>query len=201
MPAPGIRVETFRFWSASNHCGQWTGADLIGQGTSDAQGVVEIPDGQFTYGLKMMSRPYAPAENPKKGFHWAWISDLELGETVIRVKKLEELRLKMKVTRGGRPAAGESLRAIAAYHEGCGTDYGHLAQTGEQGDLDISDFCPTLYSLLYFQNADHEQVKQGGWAPPDQDRIWSMDPADLLPGQMLQIDLPLRREAREGDGR
>ena len=50
-PWRNLKVSVYRYWSAANHCAIWTGAEWLGSHVAEATGWIEVPDGEFTYGL------------------------------------------------------------------------------------------------------------------------------------------------------
>jgi hypothetical protein len=72
-PLAGVEVKSYVYWSRTDK-GVLNGADLLGVGTSDADGKVPVIDGDFTYALQVTHKSYPG--NP--------------AGTVLIVKKFEE---------------------------------------------------------------------------------------------------------------
>lgn len=51
-PLAGVKVKSYIYWSKSEN-GELNGADLLGEGTSDATGRVPLVDGDFTYAFQV----------------------------------------------------------------------------------------------------------------------------------------------------
>jgi hypothetical protein len=163
-PVPGVQVTSGIFWTNANHCAHWT-VGWLGEGPSDQEGRVAIPDGDFEYALAF-EKPFYHLKQNNVADPMALITYLSDEETVIELHKLQKRRLEMTVLMNGKPLVGETLWG-AWIGAPCGLWEQELATTDENGRIVIEDFYPEEWIEIFL------------W-PYDADRpVWSADPQQL----------------------
>jgi hypothetical protein len=176
-PVVGVSLRASMFWSNRNHCGYLAGADLLAEAVSDEEGRVRLPDGDFPYALEIEKRGFVLASQPSFGVQ-TWITRLTEAETPVRLHQLEQRALRLRVRRGGKPAGGEALQAVAA-RCGCGACSGYVAESDERGEITLEDFFPEELERVFFED-------RGGV------RLWEGDPRALPRDGVLEVELPAR---------
>jgi len=143
-PISGLRISAYMFWSNRNHCGFLNGAEILRVASSDEEGRVVVPDGDFKYAFKLdYGSHYVftdPPSNPDPPETYIMAS-LMNSETVLRLRKFRALNLSLHVVAGDEPVAGASI--IDSKNCGvCGACSGVLGQTDGQGRLKVDRFYP-----------------------------------------------------------
>lgn len=114
-PVQGVDVRALMFWSSNNHCGYPAGKRLLLEGSTDARGQLEVPDGDHPYAFQFLihynhplriARPKARLLPPRIEMR------LEQRLTVIRVERLEPTRV--RILDSGKPASGKRFHACLA---------------------------------------------------------------------------------------
>lgn len=153
-PVPGVEIESYMFWSRSNHCGRLTGGDLLGETVSDQEGRAPIPDGDFEYIFLLKKRRYA-LEDPQ-GFRYTptllgLVTYLNAETTTVEMRRWRKRPLEMRVTQNGAAAAGQVLFSWIAGCP-CGACWGPLATTDKLGIIHIPEFYPEEWRFVYFED-------------------------------------------------
>ena len=183
MPAAGGRVDVAMFWSESNHCGHLAGADPLGSFTPDADGWIEVPDGDFEHVLSLVGarwRNHVFANAHAIGSRLI----IRLGEpaTEVVVRELAARRVDMLVRRDAEPAAGVMLRGYLA--DCCGACAGTLSTANERGRIRLDAFRSERYSSVWLEDDDGDR--------------WSTAPA-LWSSDLVEVDLLSRAADAKGN--
>lgn len=176
-PVSGVKVKSYMFWSRSNHCGYPQGADLLAEETSDKEGRVAIPDGEFEYLLEFEKELYHLKDTSDFG-PMTLITYLSSQETVIPLHKLIRHPLEMVVQKDGRPQAN---RWLSGYLKGCscgGCD-GGIAVTDENGRISLDEFYPEMWEFISFNKGDQYGT---GFA-------WKADPNEFSGEEVIEVEL------------
>ena len=157
VPRPGAVIDACMFWSRSNHCGVLAGCDPLGRHAADADGWLEIPDGDFEYALEL-GRELARDHVFVAGGQAAGkrlVTELTRPETELVVYRHPVRPLAMRVRRGDEPAVGLVLNAHTADCP-CGACSGPLATTDEEGRIDLPGFRPGRWEWGWLQDGEGE---------------------------------------------
>lgn len=182
-PVQGVRVASFMFWSASNHCGILSGAKPLGEGTSDQDGRVTVADGDFEYAfsLDLLGRHYALKDTGSFSFtnredaDEFFVTRLRAPETTVRLHRLRTAPLNLRVWKDGKPVGDETLSGRPAPCPCGGGCVAWLATSDDDGWIRISDFYPEQWSGVFFGDEDEP--------------LWEVDPEKLPPGSVVRVDL------------
>jgi hypothetical protein len=188
-PVSGAEVTSYMYWSSSNHCARLSGARLLGTAVSDADGVVEVPDGDFEYAFEIaasdmglvLSDPELP-EYPER-----LVTTLRGEETVVNLHRRKSVTLTMRVLKSGVPVAGQMLYGCMADCPGgvCASCCGPLSASGPYGIITIPGFYPESYKSIYITDDSGEN-------------LFEADPGKLSLERPIEVDLAVC--ARQGSG-
>ena len=160
-PVLGVEVKSYIFWSNTNHCCMPIAAESLGVGTTDAEGKVDVIDGDFLYGFEVQKK------------HWSLTAVescypdhikimLAAEETVLHMREHRPQRLEILITEDGVPAARCRLWGELAPWR-CGAIDGIFAVADENGRIVNEEFYPDEWTRLWVEKARRN-------------RIWSADP-------------------------
>jgi len=163
-PIPGVAVQAGMFWSNTNHCAVPANENSLSRTTSDRDGRVAVPDGDFEYVLEF-DKPHYLIESRNGGFFDNGtdpylITRLDTAVTTITFRRLERKPLRLQVTAGGVPVAGLQIWGASA-HCSCGACSGGLAVTDANGEIRVADFYPEEVGSLYIEDASGARIWQG----------------------------------------
>ena len=161
------------FWSDSNHCGHITGSEYLGRHVTNADGIVEVADGDFEYALSLLGGHHVFVEGGS--IPWRLLTHLTEPTTEIVAREFPIQPLKMRVWRGSGPAVGVYLRGYSALC-GCGACDGPLATTDEEGRIQLDDFRPEAYRRVWLVDDDMEV------------EVWE-EPTSALPNSVVEVQL------------
>jgi hypothetical protein len=180
QPLVGLPVGAALFWSNENHCGVVSGAESLGEFTSDAYGQIEIPDGNHEYALSFHTWGiwhHCTLADPQNTYApMRWIGWLEDETTTIRFRWKEVAPLRLRVTRDGNPAIDVDLYANIGW-AGCGATWGLAGQPDAKGRILVEEFWYEGMDRIWLQDAAGE-------------RLWSTDPRELERDRELVVELP-----------
>lgn len=182
MPVAGGRIDVAMFWSESNHCGHLAGADPLGNFTPDADGWIEVPDGDFEHVLSLVGvrwRNHVFANAGAIGSRL--ITRLREPATEVVVRELAARRVEMLVRKNAEPAAGVKLQGYLA--DCCGACAGTLSTANERGRIRLDAFRPERYSSVWFEDDNGDR--------------WSTTPALWSP-DLVEVDLASRAADAKG---
>ena len=151
-----FKVRASMFWSAANHCAIVTGSESLGRHVTDADGWVELPDGEVEYALDIARGPrrfHGPLIQDSRP-PWRLVSRLQ-GTRELVVRELAVEPLEVRVRRGGEPAVGLHLRGRSAVCV-CGACDGPLGTTDERGRVRRDDFRPEAVEEIWLVDGDTE---------------------------------------------
>lgn len=176
-PAVGIPVNSYMFWSDSNHCGHLSGADLLGRSKSDLQGRVVIADGDFEYAIELERGRYTlkspgavPILPPRL------LTFLDSSETIVKLHRWVRRTLDLRLSRNGMPVPGQVLVGRLADCP-CGACAGQIGGVSDsQGMIRIPEFYPEEWEYVFFEN-------QRGQL------IWKADPRQWPKDRTIEVDL------------
>ena len=183
---PGLKISVVRFESSANHCGVLLGEELKA-GTTDTDGRLTIPDGDFRYALKLdfwshynfTSQAFSPDD--RENYVTTFLSQ---PETVLRLHRMEAVRLALHVLVGEAPATGVSFtdsRNIGI----CGAASGPLGDTDSNGRLLVENYFP--------------EERDGICIVDDQGKLlWGKESQDLLQISRNPIEIQLPAGTRFG---
>ena len=175
-PIPGVKVKSYLFWSDSNHCGSLAPDHFLGEGMSDQEGRVRVPDGDFEHAF-LVSKPLFVLRNAeghgRNPPHL--ITRLMAEETTVPMHRWRRRPLEMRVARDQKPVAGQVLLGRLSGCP-CGTCSGPLAETDPEGRIRLSDFYPEKYDEVFFQDAAAV-------------RIWDADPTEWPGTGVVNVEL------------
>ena len=159
---PGITVDGGMFWSNANHCGHPSGLEpLFEKRRPNADGTLAIPDGDIEYGFRIDGAPHisvvAPAPVDGGSF---FTSRVERSELPVRIRRHRRVPLTVRVSIGGRPAAGVIVGA--AVRAACGNGTGPLGRTDARGVLRVPEFYPEEFNAVCIGGLDGSPV----WSAP-----------------------------------
>ncbi len=171
-PVEGVRVSSYMFWSEWNHCGTLSGADPLGEATSDRSGRVPVADADVEYALTFQKPPWFPVK-PDGSLNVTpdlprLIMYLTSEETTLRMRRLRERPLEIRVTERGRPVQGQRLMGSLA---GCpcgscsGAVFGRNSQSPDPGSdkdgmIRAAGFYPEEWETVFFLGSDGEVLWQ-----------------------------------------
>lgn len=172
QPVPGVKVTTYMYWSAENHCGALSGADPMGFANSGEDGRVQVPDGDYQYAivfekeLYVLNEPDAWSDLPPR-----LIIYLTKPETTLKLHRWRRRPLEIEVTTNDDPSPGLGIYGCLARCS-CGACCGPLArhrdqethmETDTNGRFNLSDFYPEEFDRVFISNDAGKE-------------IWSEDP-------------------------
>lgn len=171
-PLVGGKIDVSMFWSMSNHCGYLSGADPLGSFSPDADGLIEVPDGDFEYVLSLSGRRWRNHMFANGRVRMPLRTYLTKPTTDVVIRELRSRPLEMAVSRDGEPVRG--IRLMADLANCCGACAGPYATTDEKGRLQLPAFHPELHRSVWLEDELGER--------------WSMTPASW-PAGVLEVDL------------
>ena len=155
-PRPGTAIDAHMFWSQSNHCAVLVGGEPLGSFVADADGWIEVPDGDFEYALefgRQLARDHVFVANgryePER-----LVTRLAQPETDVVVHRYPIRPLDMRVWRAQEPASDIWLHARIA--NCCGACSGPLARTDETGRIRLDEFRPEQWDWVWLVDGDTE---------------------------------------------
>jgi len=154
-----------------------SGAERISEGTTDEDGRVAVPDGDWRYAFQFEKPLYVLRHVDSEDYPMRLITWLSKTETVVQLHHWRKRPLRMHVTANGRPVRGKEL---IGYASGC-PDSICMACTGPEGKTDangmikVQEFYPESLRTVYFEDADGN-------------RIWEADP-QTWPRGVIEVDL------------
>lgn len=161
-PAKGVTISTYMYWSSSNHCARLSGARLLDTTASGGDGMVEVPDGDFEYAFEIAADDMGLVlRDPKLSeYPGRLITSLKDERTVVKLHRRKSVKLTMRVTKNGVPAAGEALYGCMADCPGgvCASCCGPLATAGPDGVINLPVFYPEAYKSIYVPAADGSRL-------------------------------------------
>lgn len=172
-PLPGVAVDVSMFWSDFNHTGFLAGAEPLGDHLTDANGWIEVPDGDFEYVLELDRSRHVFVEANYPALPWRLVTYLVKPTTEVIIHPFPVRRLEMRVRRGGQPAEGVHLYGHMAECHGAGC-WGPLATTDESGHIWLDEFRPESLSSI--------------WLADDDGELWRETPTSLPEG-IVEIEL------------
>ena len=170
-PMSGVGIDVSMFWSDRNHCGVLAGSEPLGTHVTDADGWIEVPDGDFEYALTLGRGLHNHVFVESRGTRSRLETHLAEPKTDVVVREFPVRPLEMRVRRGDEPAAGIQLHGFMAdccMSAGCS---GPLATTDEAGHIRLDDFRPEKWRWIFLV---------------DDDEFWRMAPASL-PAGIVQV--------------
>jgi hypothetical protein len=177
-PVADMRVAIHLFWSNENHCGALSGYEQLGQGTSDENGRVVVPDGQFEYAFQFREHEWILDPPEETYAPMRWIGRLESETTTIRFRRKVYAPLTLRVTRGDAPVVDLGIYANLAY-AGCGATWGMLATTDRDGQIMVEAFWYEGHDRIWVEDKARKV-------------LWSTDPRELDPTRVIEAKLPFR---------
>ncbi len=171
MPLRDVAVSVSMFWSTSGRCAVMTGSEYLGRRVTNADGIVEVADGDFEYALSLLGGHHVFAEGGS--IPWRLLTHLTEPTTDIVAREFPIQPLKMRVWRGSEPAVGIYLRGYSALCL-CGACDGPLATTDEEGGIQLDDFRPEEYRRVWLVDDDME--------------VWEA-PTSALPNTVVEVQL------------
>ena len=178
-PRTGMAVNASMFWSQSNHCGSLTGGhELLGRHVTDADGWIEVPDGDFEYALELANHRFVHAFVGATGIRYRLVTHLSQPETQMIVREYPIHPLEMRVWRAGKPAAGATLEGWWANCP-CGACKTPVAEADAEGRISLPDFRPEEWFWVGFWEGD--------------ERLWSSGTRSVwYPTGVVEVHLPAR---------
>ena len=153
-PRTGMAVNASMFWSQSNHCGSLTGGhEPLGRHVTDADGWIEVPDGDFEYALELAHDRFDHAFVGATGIRYRLVTHLPQPETQVVVRQYPIHPLEMRVWRAGKPAAGAALEGWGANCP-CGACTILVAVADTEGRISLPDFRPEEWFWVGFWEGD-----------------------------------------------
>lgn len=180
-PLTGGQIDVSMFWSQFNHCGYLAGADPLGSYSPDAEGLIEVPDGDFEYVLALSGERWRNHMFADGRVRMPLRTYLTEQTTDIVVRELVSRPLEMAVRRDIEPVQG--IRLVAYLANCCGSCHGTLATTDETGRLHLPAFRPERYWSVWLESESGES--------------WDTAPASW-PTDVVEVDLSSR--AADGAG-
>ena len=172
MPLRDLAVSVSMFWATAGRCASMTGSEYLGTHVTNADGIVEVADGDFEYALSLRGGHHVFLEGggaiPSR-----LLTHLTEPTTEIVAREFPIQPLKMRVWRGSEPAAGVYLRGYSALCA-CGACDGPLATTDEEGRIQLHDFRPEAYRRIWLVDGDLT--------------VWE-EPTSALPNTILEVQL------------
>jgi hypothetical protein len=182
IPVKDVKVSSYIYWSSSNHCGHLSGADPLGDGVSDSEGRLKIPDGDIEYAFKIDKHHYW-LKNPKSpAFPERLVTHLQSDETTVELHRLSKGTLSLRVFENGKPAAGKVLLGTLTACP-CGACSGPVDmrnmgnKTDENGRLIIEDFYPEEWESVFFLSEKDDTI------------LWKWMPALLPDKAVISVDV------------
>jgi len=156
-PRPGTPINAFMFWSQSNHCAVLAGGDPLGSFVANADGWIEVPDGDFEYALELGRGLSSDHVFVTEGRYERerLVTRLPQTETDIVVHQFPVRPLEMRIWRENQPASGIWLHAHMANCP-CGTCSGPLVGTDEAGRIRLDEFRPEEWAWVWLVDGDTE---------------------------------------------
>lgn len=154
-PVSGVKVTSSIYGTDGNHCGVLF-ADFLDENTSDANGRVRIPDGDFEYAF-VFDKPLYILKHTSSVDPQRLITYLTAKETTIELHRLQSTPLEIFVTQDGKPAAGRALYADS-WNCPCGMCFEPIAKTDEAGRIYLAEFYPEMWSWLYFRDEEGQDI-------------------------------------------
>ncbi|MYK81050.1 MAG: hypothetical protein F4024_00500 [Gammaproteobacteria bacterium] len=146
-PLPEVEVAAYRFWSDYNRCAHLSGGDRLGTFVTDADGLLEVPDGDFEYVLSLGRFTHEFVDGDRR-VPWRLRTHLREATTEVRAREFAVEPLEMRVVRGDKPAPGVHLLGhLASCH--CGACHGPLGTADETGWIRVDDYRPGLYNRIW----------------------------------------------------
>jgi hypothetical protein len=183
----GVRVTSFVFWSAWNHCGVLSGVKRLGEHASDAEGRVPVEDGDLEYAFllgEILERHYG-LKDAASFVHRNWedadeyfVTRLHVRETTVRLHRHRAVPLNLRVSRNGIPAREETLWGQPAACHCAGDCVVSVATTDKDGRIRISEFYPEEWAVIFLGNND--------------ERLWEVYPDKLPSTGVVPVDLGTR---------
>ena len=184
-PMQGVGLHANVNWSTRNHCGALVKLDSLGQFTTDDQGIVELPDGDFEYALELRGGGIPGVfQNPSHTyFPDRTITRLDLVETemVVRLYSKRD-RLELVFRRDGMPAKNANLLGYSSYCA-CGACWGSAGKKIGEGRFELADYYPETYEYIFLVEGE---VKEPIW----EKTIWKVDGTSLMESELIEVDLP-----------
>jgi hypothetical protein len=184
-PVPDVWVRAYMFWSNANHCGYPWLSEMLGEGASDTEGRVAVPDGDIRYWLEL-EKPYYRLQGFTDTLAWdvggsarpmVLLTYLSEEETVVPLHRLRRQSLEMVVQRNGHPVAGQDLCAesfdvLCNLYDYCDP----IATTDANGRIFLEEFYPEQWQHIFFLG--------------DTGLLWAADVQDLASDGLITVELP-----------
>ena len=164
MPLRDVAVGVSMFWSDYNRCVHMTGSEWLGNGVTNAEGLIEVPDGDFEYVLSLGRFTHEFVEGDRR-VPWRLRTHLTEATTEVRAREFAVETLEMRVLRGDEPAASVHLRGYLASCP-CGACDGPLGTADETGRIRVDDYRPDQFDRIWLVD-DGETVweSRSTWWP------------------------------------
>lgn len=156
-PRPGVAIDAHVYWSQYNHCAALSGGEPLGSFVANAEGWIEVPDGDFEYALELgaqLGRDHVFVANGRYE-RQRLVTRLPQPETDVVVHQFPVRPLKMRVLRGKEPASDIWLHAHGANCP-CGVCWGPLAGTDRMGRIQLDEFRPEEWTWVWLVDGDTE---------------------------------------------
>lgn len=175
-PAAGVPVAAYMYWSSANHCGVLAGADSLAAARTDANGTISVPAGDIEYAFVLGdTRWMFEAQREQALFRGRLIRRITEPETRLRVVRMAEVDVELRITRAGAAVPGLVLRAWVADCP-CGACDGPLGTSDASGRIVIRGFMPEEWERT-------ELVDEAGVVR------WRGRPLDWRRGGVIEIEI------------
>jgi len=181
-PIARLRVLAYRFESRENHCGFLQGP-LLKEDSTDAEGRLTVPDGDFKYAFKLeygshvvFTSPERTSPLPDQNYFTAFLSQ---PETVFRLHRFEPHPLELQVFVGPERSPGVWITDSLNFGT-CGAASGLLGRTDGNGRLVTDRYYP--------------EERDGICIVDDQGKLlWGKERDDLLQiiSKPIEVRLPV----------
>ena len=179
-PLPGTEVGVYRFWSDFNRCAHMTGSEWLGSRVTNAEGLIEVPDGDFEYVLSLGRYTHEFIDGDDRA-PWRVRTNLAEPTNEFHAREFTVDPLEMRVLRGDKPVPGVHLRGLLASCP-CGACDGPLGTADATGWIRVDDFRPGLHSRI--------------WLVDGEDTVWDSS-RDGWPRD-VEVQIPPASDAAQG---
>lgn len=127
------------------------GAEELGSHVTNADGLIEVADGDFEYALSFERWFDHVFVDEARSLPWRLVTDLTEATTEIVAHQFAVRPLEMRIHRGDQPAAGVHLQGHLTNCPGgvCGACSGPITTTDEAGRIWIDNFRPDKYRWVW----------------------------------------------------
>lgn len=149
-PLPEVAVDVYRFGSDFNRCAHLTGGEWLVAAVTDADGLIEVPEGDFEYVLSLGRYTHEFVDGDRRA-PWRLRTHLQEAVTEVRAREFAVEPLEWRVFQGGKPAPGLHLfRHLASCL--CGACYGLAGTADESGWIRVENHRPASYSRIWLED-------------------------------------------------